>query len=216
VEKSERLKPFAEAIGEMCNEWAQLEQWIGRLFLAIGGWDYRLRNALVMIGCFDIRDQIQAAKIGAINRCSNGVFLDTIINCLDYIDNDLRTARNRFVHDIWGPADDGVGAIKVNVIPKATKVDGIREIQPSENSYVSIEEVREVTQDIIHERDHLTDILKCFQDPGIDPAQLLKPPQRLHLLRQREKQRQRDKRGAKQKHQRRSSRRKSRQPKAPP
>lgn len=212
----ERLKPFAEAIGEMCNEWAQLELWIGRLFLSIGEWDYRLRNALVMIGCIDIRDQIQAAKIGAINRCTNGIFLEAVINCLDYIDNDLRTTRNRFVHDIWGPADDGEGAIKVNVTPKAPKVGGIREIQPWEDRYVSIEEVREVMQDIINERIHLTEILKCFQDPGVDPTQLLKQPQRLHLLPQKEKQRQRDTCGAKQKPLPRSSRRKSRQTKAPP
>jgi hypothetical protein len=194
VEKSERLKPFAEAIGEMCNEWAQLEQCIGRLFLSIGEWDYRLRNALVMISCVDIRDQIQAAKIGAINRCPNGIFLDMVVDCLDCINNDLRVARNRFIHDIWAaPADDDMGVIKLNLTPKATKAGGVREIRPYENLRVSIEEVREVTQDIVNERGHLMDILNCFQNPGIDPAQLLKPPPRLHLLRQKEKQRQMDK-----------------------
>jgi hypothetical protein len=152
-----------------------------------------------MIGCIDIRDQIQAAKIGAINRCPNGVFLDIVIECLDYINNDLRIARNRFVHDIWVPADDGKGAIKLNLTPKPTKVGGVRDIQPWENTYVSIEEVREVTQDIIHERDHLMDILNCFQNPqdiGL-PARLSKSPQRLHLLRKKGKQSQTDKARAK-------------------
>lgn len=197
VNQSERLKPFAEAIGEMCNEWAQLEQCVGRLFLSIGEWDYRLRNAVVMISCIDIRDQLQATKIGAINRCANGVFLDMVVDCLDYINNDLRVTRNRFVHDIWAPADDDKGARKLNLTPKATKTGKAREIQPWENLYVSIEELREVTQDITHERDHLMDILKCFQNPGIDPAQLLKPPPRLHLRRQKEKQSQMDKARAK-------------------
>ena len=107
---------------------------------------------------------------------------------MDYINNDLRVTRNRFVHDIWAPADDGKGAIRLNLTPKTTKVGGVRDVQPWENTYVSIEEVHEVTQDIIHEREHLMDILNCFQNPGIDPAQLSKPPQRLDLLRQKEKQ----------------------------
>ncbi|WP_428530680.1 hypothetical protein [Rhodopila sp.] len=197
------LKPFAEAIGELCNEWAHLEQWVGRTFLAVGGWDYRLPNASLMVSCIDIRDQIRAARIGAINRCPPGAFLESVIECLDYVDNDLRNARNRFVHDIWASAEDGVGAIKANLTPRAIKTPGSghREVQPWQNQYVSVEEVREITFDVINERQYLSAIVDCFLHPEQPelPAQLLERPLRLHLRRRMEKQDQAGTSGSKRK-----------------
>src|SRR5271168_4250949 len=139
-----------------------------------------------MSGCIDFRDQIKAAKIGAIIRCG-GDFLDRIISSLDYIDNELRTTRNRFIHDIWAPAEDGTGAIKVDLTPKAKTAasSGERTIQLWDNAYLSIAEVQEVTADIINERDHLAKIVNCFQNPNdVElPSLLPAQPPRLHLLR---------------------------------
>lgn len=196
---SEQLKPFAEAIGEMCNEWAHLEQWVNRLFLAVGGWDYRMRNALLMSRCIGVRDQIAATKLGVINRCPNAPFLNTVIAALDYIDNELRTARNEYVHHIWAPDEGGVLAVKVDLNPRAGKQPGtgVRTIQQWENWRISIEEVREVIADIINERIHLGQMVPCFQSEDQDEVErlvlLVKPPQRLHLLRRAEKQSQKDK-----------------------
>lgn len=180
----ERLKPFAESIGEMCNEWAHLEQWVERLFLAIGGWDYRLPNASVMVGCLDFRDQIRAAKAGAVNRFPNGPFLTVTIDCLDYIDNELRSARNRCIHDIWAPAKDGVGAMRINVIARIGKEPGTGQwaVKPWDNHYFKVETVREITLDIVNERQYLLALVKCFRLPGRTqlPKQLVEPPQRLH------------------------------------
>jgi len=187
----DRLKPFAESIGEMCNEWANLEGWVTRLFLAVGGWDYRLPNAVLMISCIDVKDRILATKIGAINRCPAGVFLEKICACLDYIDNDLRSARNRFVHDIWAPAEDGRGAMKIDPTPRHGKAPGSgeREVRPYENRYVAIDELREVTADIIDEREFLGRLVECFQNPQDwnMPTRLAEPPRRLRRRRQPEK-----------------------------
>lgn len=184
----------------MCNEWAHLEQWVTRLFLAIGGWDYRIRTAIPMSTHIDIRDQIRASKIGATLRCPHGSFLNSTIECLDYVDNQLRTARNRYVHDIWASADDGQGAMRVNITPKISIApgSGVREVRHWENVYVDIEEVREVIADIVDERIYLAELVKCFQNPQdvLLPAQLSAPPRRRHLLRQQERQRQKDKAGA--------------------
>jgi hypothetical protein len=185
-----QIKPFTEAIGEMCIEWAHLEGLVNRLFLSIGGWDYRLPTALVMSGCLDFRDQIKAAEIGAITRCPHGEFLNNTIACLDYIDNELRVTRNRFVHDIWAPADDALGAMKIDTTPKVkrTPSTGIRTIQQWENKYVSIEEVREVIADIINERNHLGEILQCFQNPeDVELPSRIVPPPRLHRVRQQDR-----------------------------
>jgi hypothetical protein len=205
----ERLKPFAEAVGEMCNEWAHLEGWVGRLFLSVGGWDYRLPNALLMVSCIDIRDQIRAAKLGAINLCQPGVLLDATVKSLDYVDADLRSVRNRFVHDIWAPAEDGVRAIKANLTPKAvnTPGSGLRYVQSLEQRYVAVDEVREVTSDIINERDYVSAIVGCFQNLEQTEllTRLLEPPQRLYLLRQQEKRRPSGKPAPTRKRQRKSS-----------
>jgi hypothetical protein len=97
---------------------------------------------------------------------------------------------------IWAPADDGKGAVKVDITAKAGKEPGtdIRTVRPWKNQYLGIEEVREVTADIINERHHLGEIVQCFQNPNPEEAerlvQLLKPPPRLHLLRRQERQRQ--------------------------
>lgn len=155
-----------------------------------------------MSRCIDFRDQIRAAKLGAINQCPAGVFLDAVIASLDYIDNELRTARNEFVHHIWSPAGDGTGAVKVDTVPRTKKEPGtgIRSVQHWENRYLGIDEVREVTTDITNERHYLSKILGCFQNPKDNERvkQLSEFPPRLHLLRLKEKQRQMDKARAKQ------------------
>lgn len=181
----DRLKPFAEAVGEMCNEWAHLEQWVSRLFLAIGGWDYRLPNASVMVGCLDFRDQIRAGKAGAINRFQNGRFLTAVIDSFDYIDNELRNARNRCIHDIWAPAEDGVGAMRANLIARIGKMPGSGQwtVKPWDNRYFKVETVREITLDIANERQYLLALVECFQLPErtLLPEQPVEPPQRLYL-----------------------------------
>jgi hypothetical protein len=205
----ERLKLFSEAIGEMCNEWAHLEQWINRLFLAVGNWDYRERMALLMSGCIGQRDQIAAIRVGAVDRCPAGKFLNLVLASLNYVDNELRAERNRYVHDIWVAHDDGIGAIKVDITRRIKRDRETSEhfVQRFENRYITLAEVQDITADIIDERDHLEEIVGCFLNPqDIERVmRLSEPPQRRHLLRQREKQRQMDKDRAAQKPRRKSS-----------
>jgi hypothetical protein len=193
---ADQLKLFHEAVGEMCNEWAHLEQWINRLFLSVGNWDYRDRMALLMSGCISQRDQIAALKIGVVERCGPGNFLDLTLASLNYVDNELRTARNRYVHDIWAPHDDRIGAVKIDLTRriKRDEESGQRFVQQWENKYTTIQEVQDVTADIIDERGHLEEILGCFQNSQDHEraTRLSAPLQRRHLLRQQERQRQMD------------------------
>jgi hypothetical protein len=206
---ADQLKSFFEAIGEMCNEWAHLEQWINRLFLAVGNWNYRDRMALLMSGCIAQRDQISAIRVGVIERCPAGKFLNLVLDSLNYVDNELRIERNRYVHDIWVAHDDGAGAVRVDTTRRIKKdqESGEHFVQQWENKYVTIDEVRDVTADIISERDHLEEIVGCFQNPQDNERamRLSAPLQRRHLLRQRERQRQMDKARAAQKPRRKSS-----------
>ena len=195
------IKLFYEAIGEMCTEWAHLEQWINRLFLAVGNWDYRDRLALVMSERIAQRDQIAAIKAGVIERCAPGEFLTLILGSLNYVDNQLRTERNRYVHDILVAHDDGIGGVRVDRTQRIKKdlESGEQFVQQWENRYLTIEYVRRVITDVISERDHLEEIVGCFQNPqdGERAMRLSAPLQRLHLLRQKERQSQMDKARAK-------------------
>ena len=119
----DRLKPFAEAVGEICNEWAHLEQWVDLLFLAVAGWDYRLPVTSDMSKCLDFRDKLRATKVGAIIRTPPGDLLESVVSTLDYIDNELRATRNRYVHDIWSP-DSASSAIRHELDARATKESG--------------------------------------------------------------------------------------------
>jgi hypothetical protein len=195
------IKLFYEAIGEMCTEWAHLEQWINRLFLAVGNWDYRDRLALVMSARIAQRDQIAAIKAGVIERCAPGEFLTLILGSLNYVDNQLRTERNRYVHDILVAHDDGIGGVRVDRTQRIKKdlESGEQFVQQWENRYLTIEYVRRVITDVISERDHLEEIVGCFQNPqdGERAMRLSAPLKRLHLLRQKERQSQMDKARAK-------------------
>jgi hypothetical protein len=188
-----QLKPFVEAIGELCTEWAHLEQWVGRLFLAVGEWDYRYRNAILMTNCLDLRDLITATKIGAINKIPAGDLLEATIASLDYINNQLRTTRNGFIHHIWAAAEDGVGAMEVNITPKPLRQPGSgeRDVQHWENRYVTLEEVKEVIDDITKEREYLGKIVQFVLNPQdiLPPSLLAAQPARPHLLRRKERQR---------------------------
>ena len=188
-----QLTPFFEAIGELCNEWAHLEQWVSRLFLSVGQWDYRLPNALSMVSLLDLRVKIAAIKIGVINLCSAGDFLENVLSSLNYIDKELTATRNRFIHDIWAAADNS-RIIRTNMTPKQLREpgSGVRTVQEWEPQYTTIDEVREVIDDIVQEREYLGRIVACFQNPQDTSlqSQLLAQPQRLHLRRQQERQRQ--------------------------
>ena len=205
----DKLKMFHEAIGEMCSEWAYLEGWINRLFLAVGNWDYRQPMAVLMSGCIAHRDQIAAIKVGVIERCAAGKFLNLILDSLNYVDNELRVERNRYVHDIWAAHDDGIGAVRVDLTKRVKKRQGSGEhfVQQQEYTYVTLDEAHEVISDIISERDHLEEIVGCFQNPQ-DHARAMRlsaPLQRRLRLRQREKQRQMGQASAVQKPRRKSS-----------
>ena len=139
-----RLKPFAEAIGEMCNEWAHLEQWVELLFLAVGGWDYRLPVTFDMSRCLDFRAKLRAAKVGAIIRTPPGDFLESVVSTLDYIDNRLRDARNRFVHDIWTPDADSSAVrhyLKSRIVNEPGS--GVRAVRSIESIRISLDEARD-------------------------------------------------------------------------
>jgi hypothetical protein len=75
-----------------------------------------------MIDCLNKRDLITAIKIGAVATSateSERDWADEIISVMDYIDNELRPRRNRYVHDYWWTEEGGV--LTGNSSPKLVK-----------------------------------------------------------------------------------------------
>lgn len=191
------LEPFDMAIGKMCREWAHLENSITMLFLAIAQWDYRLPTTYPMASCIDFREKIAAIKLGVLCWNCRQDIVELVMNSLDYIDNQLRNVRNRFVHDIIAPADDGVGANRIKLTYSHGKEPstGARRVINPAATYVSLEEMNEITSDIDNEKAFIGALELWFRRPHDKPLlyPLSKPPQRLHLRRLQEKQRPLDK-----------------------
>lgn len=94
--------PFSLNIGRLCHEWEVLEWSVEILFALIAG----IPSGPVrsMIHCLDVRDMMEAIKVGAVATATPDMqhWTEEVIGSMDYIDNTLRPRRNRFVHDgLW-------------------------------------------------------------------------------------------------------------------
>jgi hypothetical protein len=101
------LEPYALAVGRLCHAWAELELAVSGLFGVVAGMGIDPALA-TMIDCLDFRDRIKATRIGAVATSeAPPEWAEELVEALNYIDNDLRPMRNRYVHDLWRSHDDG-------------------------------------------------------------------------------------------------------------
>lgn len=202
------LEPFDTAIGKLCRRWAQLETAITLLFLKIGNWDYRFPATYPMASFIDIRDKISALRVGVLKwNCPEEV-VTLLFDSVNYVDNGLRIARNRFVHDIRMTSEDGINALHLQEAYSYAKEPASGRLTPKDPILVqvTIEEIQEVIEDIEGETTFLFRLYELFQSPHDEPlTPPLEPPPRRHLLRQKEKQSRRDKAASAQKPQQKSS-----------
>ncbi len=114
------LDPFALGIGRLCHEWADLEKAVIGLFAIISGMNDPGRWS--MIDCLDFRDVLRAVKVGAVATATSDAeheWAQAVIRCMNYIDDELRNLRNRYVHDPW--SHDHRGVIRITISPRITK-----------------------------------------------------------------------------------------------
>jgi hypothetical protein len=115
------LDPFSLGIGRLCHAWAEMEKAVAFLFGELIGAKGPVHWG--MIDCLNPRDIMQAVRVGAVGKASNDadhLWADTTVNALDYIDNVLRSLRNRYVHDPWW-VDPTKGVIRANTSPRLLK-----------------------------------------------------------------------------------------------
>ena len=95
------LIPFATGVGALCQAWSAVEYEIADTLQFFLGLPNTTATQHIFY-CFESRDQIKAIKICAVEHIKNNTALvDALFSCLDYIDNELRTMRNGWVHAEW-------------------------------------------------------------------------------------------------------------------
>ncbi|WP_400769410.1 hypothetical protein [Methylosinus sporium] len=98
--RDKRESDLATAIGRVCIRWGRLEHelcWFIEALAPLKEGDI----SRAVTNEMDIRAKIQTIKALAYIRKPSDEWLNKMLILLDYIDNDLRVRRNRFVHDGW-------------------------------------------------------------------------------------------------------------------
>jgi hypothetical protein len=101
----EFIDDHAHAVGYVCVAWAILETELDRMFLDLVPLSQRtpVDKSICesVTGNSNMRDKIKMLKaIGFIRKPSDEWYAE-VEKVLDLIDNDFRTTRNRYIHDLW-------------------------------------------------------------------------------------------------------------------
>mgnify|MGYP006919674258 CR=1 FL=1 len=111
------LNDHLQAVGYVCVEWSLLEEAMDLMLASLIPLPADDVFRCISVNA-DIRAKIQMAK----GMClAHGLeWSNDLITVLDYIDNDLRVTRNRYVHDSWG-ADPAIGTTQRQAMIKIAK-----------------------------------------------------------------------------------------------
>jgi hypothetical protein len=191
--KPNPLDAYALAVGQLCNQWAQLETTVRNLVIRIGRMNLE-GPVLPMMRCYAFRDHLTAIRIGAVASGQNQAWIDGTVEAIDYIENVLRNRRNRFVHDQWVRIGDigapSVGVGLINFTPKVKRAQSRMPLVmiPGSFSRHELSEVTETTEEVVEHRIYLGHLISYFGWP-LDaplPPQLATPPRRRYLRRPQE------------------------------
>jgi hypothetical protein len=97
--------------------WAGVEEMVVSMFVHVAGMEMNETNQ-AMARCFGFRKLLESIKIGVVAKYPNTIQVDEIIDTIDYIDNTLRTGRNRYVHDDWMFFPDTSRVVKNDPTPR--------------------------------------------------------------------------------------------------
>lgn len=179
------LDEHAKAIGQLCMEWARLEGDIKNLFMFTIGLSPIDSTAQVIINSLDLKisSLITAIRAGCVARNFHPGCRAALDEALNYIDNYLRPARNRMVHDIWSETDMTETAITYRATPKTRRSKpqgGFEWIEPGQAAFVTVASINAITLEALAYRDHIKTLAGYLQwQPDIPlPAPFVKCPER--------------------------------------
>lgn len=120
-------KKVAETIGEVCIWWADLEVLVQdvafhlSILVTDAETESNFNTLNLILSTADIRQTIAIVKLLAhhVNSPRSPNFYDKVETLMNYLDNEARSERNRFVHDSW--VKDREGVIRANLGPKVRR-----------------------------------------------------------------------------------------------
>lgn len=105
-EARKREAKLAEALGLVCIRWGRLDNALCEFIELLAPLEPGQISETITAE-LDIRVKIQIIKALAFLRHPSSEWLKKMLLLLDYIDNDLRIRRNRYIHDGWYRKNNG-------------------------------------------------------------------------------------------------------------
>jgi hypothetical protein len=154
---------LSKAIGDVCIYWSHIEDHVHGLILHLAMYQddafekkpvYQILHGVVCQ--LDLRQKISAAKVLAHNVTQPTDFYERAESLLNYVDNELRPERNRYVHDLWEYQDGRIVRNSMNprVIKPQSRMREVRLI--SEKEFASVDEITAFAEKLFDARDRLS------------------------------------------------------------
>lgn len=170
-------------VGLLCNAWAEAEDRGREFFINVS--DMRVTaKAYAIVRCLDMRDIYKASKVAIVFAWTDEKLRDEALDVITYIDETLRPARNRCVHDRWVTHHSLMETRRYNHTPKIRKPQS-RQIAVEEVS-ISVptaQELENLIYDIRHQASYLNAIMMCVRQHPHFPREdtLRERPQRRYV-----------------------------------
>lgn len=146
IRKRERdLIDHSAQIGRLCTLWSGLELDIAHCLIAVAYLD-EPTNKNVLIGALDMRAKSSALLAIGYKRKPTDDWFERLATTINAIDNDLRLARNRMIHDYWMFMPDDDGGETINRVTLRAKV---RKESGTGNRHLLLADFEPVTPDDI-------------------------------------------------------------------
>lgn len=104
-------REHAEHVGVITVLWSRLELYTDVFLVRMMNIECET-TASAVITTMDFREKLNALKIIGFQRKPSKAWFEELRKTIDYIDNDLRNQRNRYVHDYWLASSDKVAHVQ--------------------------------------------------------------------------------------------------------
>ena len=152
-----RASELAEAIGDVCIQWAAIEDVVSGLVLHT--WAY-LEHAFetsaswdllaLVLDTADIRQKVSITKLLAhhVKNPNSPDFFERVEKIMNYLDNEVRPERNRYIHDTWYLSAGTV--IRRDNSPKIQRVQSRQTVlnKWTDRVYADIGQIREFMKNL--------------------------------------------------------------------
>ncbi len=131
------------AIGFVCVAWNYLEQEVTQ-YLATMIPVQTLKDIHVMGAELDIRDKLALLRGFAFNRINDHEMRDELDDIINHIDNELRSDRNRIIHDSWVQGAGPTKRLRYKTAYKKPESRQPLRLTTFEEVEMSVEDIQEV------------------------------------------------------------------------